>query len=85
MYAAAGIPSLFAAAAALLSDSPRARVMLCHTARSVSEDVIVQHARSVGLEAVQGPAEVVEAAAALGISEQSAMRLLWFQSRQDSD
>lgn len=84
VYAAAGIPSLFAAAAALLSESPRARVMLCHTARSVSEEVIVQYAGHAGLKAVQGPSEVVEAAAALGISEQSAMRLLWFQRRQES-
>ena len=79
VYAVASIPSLFAAAAALLSASPQARLLLCHTARSVSEDVILQHAHDAVLLAVELPAEVVQAAASLGITAGSAMRLLCFR------
>jgi hypothetical protein len=82
VYAIASIPSLFAAAAALLSASPQARLLLCHTARSVSEDVILEHANDAGLLAAELPAEVVQAAASLGITAGSAMRLLCFRRRQ---
>jgi hypothetical protein len=82
IYALTSIPSLFAAAAALLSASLEARLMLCHTSRSVSEDVILQHATDAGLLAVRGPTEVVQAAISLGITSGSAMRLLWFQRRR---
>lgn len=79
MYAATGIPSLFQSAAAMLSASPWAMLMLCHTARSVSEDVIIGHAGAHGLGLVAWPAEVATAAAALDISGDTAMRLLCFR------
>ena len=82
VYAIASIPSLFAAGAALLSASPQARLLLCHTARSVSEDVILQHANDAGLLALDLPAEAVQAAASLSISADSAMRLLCLGRRQ---
>lgn len=79
VYTAAGIPSLFQTAAAMLSNSPQALLILCHTARSVAEDVILDHAHLHALRQVPWPAEITAAAAALGIAADSAMRLLCFQ------
>ena len=81
VYAAAGIPSLFSSAAALLAASPQALLLLCHTARSVSEEAIIEMAGLQQLVPTPWPAEIAASASTIGVSPQSAMRLLSFKRR----
>ncbi|KAK9843966.1 hypothetical protein WJX81_000623 [Elliptochloris bilobata] len=77
-YVAEAVPALFAAAAALLSASKEARLVLCHVTRRVAEERILAAAAAAGWEPAP-PEAGLSAAAAHALF--GPLRLLVFQRR----
>ena len=79
VYVEEAVPQLLRTAAALLVDTLDATLVLCHTARRVSEDCLVSLAADTGFELQPWSEDVSQAADAAGIVRHGHLRLLIFR------
>ncbi len=84
VYVEASVPQLLRTAAAVLSDTHDATLVLCHTSRRVSEDRLVSLAADASFELQPWSEAVSQAAGAAGIARHGHLRLLVFQRQRQS-